>query len=131
MYSKILLLSLFVCFALCAKSKAEPSRALSLEILTYEDAVIMANNNDCEIYVLFVGSHCSWCEKQKAVLMDPEVINSLKKYVIAFIDIERKDLTRKFKVRSIPDHFILTKDEKIRKNKTGYQDKKNLLKMID
>ena len=130
MYSKILLL-FFVCFALCARAKADPSKAILLEVLSYEDALILAKNNNKNIYVLFTGESCSWCQKQKEVLLDPKVVDRLKNYVVAFVDIERKDLTKKFKVRSIPDHFILTKDEMIIKNKTGYQDKKSFLNMID
>lgn len=119
-------LAIGICLALpynvLAKEKEQIKQVLNLEYVSYEDSLILAKKENKNIFIFFTGDYCGWCYKQKEVLMDQEVIKSLKDHIICFVDLsERKDLAAKYKVKSIPTYFIIDKDENVIKKHTGYK----------
>ena len=84
------------------------------------------------VFVFFTGEYCSWCQKQKDVLMEQDVLNSLKDHVICFVDLlERKDLAKKYNVKMVPAYFIIDSEEKLIKKHTGFKTSKDLISWIE
>lgn len=110
----------------------EPVKALSLEIHSYEDALRVAKDSESDVYVLFVGNKCEWCERQKAVMVDPRVVEGLKSFVVAYVNVsENKELAKKHAVRLVPTHLILDADGEPLKKFAGHQSAEDLLKWLD
>lgn len=120
----ILFIFLLVCFCL-------PARGGDLVSYQYKDAIALARQTDQQIYLVFFGQECPWCDKQKEVLVEEQIVKVLNKYLVVFVDIkEEAELAKSYRVRSIPCHFIINFNEKIIKKTTGYQDTDKLEKFI-
>lgn len=129
---RILILFLLIgCCSSFAPAQEEIKQVLKLEYLSYEDSLILAKEKDKKVFVFFTGEFCSWCQKQKDVLMEQKVLDSLKNHVICFVDLlERKDLAKKYNVKSVPSYFIIDADEKMIKKHTGYKSADDLVSWI-
>jgi thioredoxin-related protein len=102
----------------------------TLEILSYEDAVILSKEQDKKLFLLFGADYCGWCHKQKQVLMDQEVLGELQNYIVCFVDkTQREDLSKKYEVKSIPAYFVI-KNDKVLKKSIGYKDKEGFLNWL-
>jgi thioredoxin-related protein len=121
MYKLLLGLALFfVCSTVVA------NEVLLLEYVSYEDSLKLAKEQNKKVFVLFTADYCSWCEKQKEVLQEGEVLIKLKSYVICFVDTQkRKDLAEKFNVKTIPNYFILDQNGEVLKKHVGYKNAKD------
>lgn len=98
---------------------------------SYEDAVEAAKTEGKDVYVLFGGEDCPWCVKQKAVLQDSEVGESLSDFVVVHVDISsRRDLVARHRIRSIPVSMVVDADESVKKKAVGYMDKVKFLNWI-
>lgn len=110
----------------------EPVKALSLEIHSYEDAIELAKGSDSYIYVLFVGDRCSWCDRQKTVMIDPKVVDGLKSFVVVYVNVSKeKDLAKKHGIRMVPTHLIIDEDGDPIKKFAGYQTADDLLRWLN
>ena len=108
-----------------------PQEVLLLEFVSYQDALVLAKDDDKKIFLLFTSENCPWCDKQKDVLTNPELVKKLKDYVVCFVDSKKeKELSKTYKVRSVPSYFILDKQEKILKKNIGYKSKEEFLNWI-
>lgn len=117
MYKLLLGLALFfVCLS------AMGNEVLLLEYVSYEDSLKLAKDQNKKVFVLFSADYCSWCDKQKEVLQNGEVLVNLKSYVVCFVDTqERKDLAEKFKVKTIPHYIILDQKGEVLKKHVGHK----------
>lgn len=128
----ILILSLF-CVAVCLTNThaQDAHNVLLLEFVTYQDALVLAKDHDRDIVLLFTSDNCPWCDKQKDVLTDPEVVAKLKNYVVCFVDLRKeKDIAKNYRVRSVPSYFLIDKEEKIIKKNVGYKNKSEFLNWL-
>jgi thioredoxin-related protein len=107
-------------------------QAISIEIYDYKDAVEISKETKRPIYILFVDKDCGWCSLQKEIYEKPEVINVLKEgFIVSFVDLsEEKEISKKYKVRSVPSHFILDSEGEVLKKIVGYKDKDKFLNFI-
>lgn len=100
---------------------------LTLEYLSYEDAVILSKEQDKKLFLIFSSDDCVWCEKQKQTLMEQKVLYELQNYIICFVDKnQRLDLSEKYKIKSIPAYFVI-KDDKTLKKAIGYKNQDDFL----
>lgn len=105
----------------------------SIVVHEYQDSLIMAEEQNKKILIIFTSDYCSWCKKLKETLSDPTVVENLNNYIICYVnmkDLENKDLIKKHNVKSIPDIFILDKKENIIKHHVGYQNKNQLMNWL-
>jgi thioredoxin-related protein len=108
-----------------------PVLAAQLSFHSYEDGLEIAKSQDKMVYVLFGADHCPWCHKQKDVLLDDEVLGSLSDYVMVYVDTsEERDLSSKYKIKSIPVSMILNSDGSAARKNVGYMDKFKFLRWI-
>lgn len=105
--------------------------AAQLSFYSYEDGLKVAKDQDKMVYVLFGADHCPWCHKQKDVLLSDEVLDSLSGYVMVYVDTsEERDLSSKYRVKSIPVSMILDSEGKVERKNVGYMDSSKFLKWI-
>lgn len=91
---------------------------------SYEDALIISKEQNKQILLMFTGEHCSFCEKQKQVLFDKDVVKHLNNKVVCFVDIsENKSIANKYNVKVVPTYFILDHQENVIKKNVGYKNK--------
>jgi thioredoxin-related protein len=118
-------------FGFCLISAAfffSSASASGLEFLSYEDAVSVARSEGKDVYVLFGGEECPWCNKQKDVLAKDSVVRSLSRYVVCYVDTgDREDLARRYRVRAIPVSVLIDADERVVRKNVGYMDESKLL----
>lgn len=99
---------------------------------TYEETLLMAEQENKKIFLLFTSESCHWCDSQKRVLLENEVLNALEDHLIYYIDItENKELAKKYKVRTIPVSFIIDHKEKVYKKNIGYLSKEKFINWIE
>jgi thioredoxin-related protein len=128
----VLFLTFGFCFSSFSYAKDEIKQVLNLEYVSYEDSLVLAKEQNKKVFVFFTGEYCSWCQKQKDVLMEQDVLNTLKDHVICFVDLlERKDLAKKYNVKMVPAYFIIDSDEKLIKKHTGFKSSKDLISWIE
>lgn len=110
---------------------AKPIEYAVLELVTYEDALILAKEQNRTVYILFTNKNCSWCEKQKKVLENLKISDTLKDNIVCYIDTDlEKEIAREYKVKSIPVHFIIDKDLNVIKKNMGYLNQEEFKKWI-
>lgn len=111
----------------------EYSFSQSIVVETYQDSVILATDQNKKILMIFTSDTCSWCEKLKMNLSDPDVIEALNNYIIYYVDMKDKNndfLVKKYNVKTIPNCIILDKKENILKNSIGYKNKNQLINWL-
>lgn len=114
----------FVVCALGFSSHAEdPKDAVHLEAASYEEAIQIAQKQERNLYLIFKGKWCSWCEKQDETLKDEKISRSMNGMVFYVVDLgSRRDLAKKYGVTSVPSHRFLAPDGKVIKSHVGYMD---------
>lgn len=92
------------------------------------DAIALSETIDKDIIVIFTAEWCYHCVRMKNdIIQNPEMIEDK---IICYIDKDNaKDLVKEYKVKTIPDYFILR--DKIELGRTvGYQNKDQFKKWI-
>lgn len=120
-------------FSVCSGQVQERIiKVIDIEITSYEDSLVLAENENKKVFLFFLGDHCSWCSKQKEVILQEEVVKKLNDYIVCYVDLsERKDLASKYNVKVIPTYFIINKNEKILNKNIGYKNKNDFIKWLD
>ncbi len=82
------------------------------------DAIALSEETEKPILVIFTGDNCKFCDIMKNDLSKHSKI--LDGYVLCYIDYSNTELVNEYKVKLIPDYFVL--DDKIEiKRKVGYK----------
>lgn len=114
MFSRILL----VCAVLFFSGNIH---AEIMEVKTHDEALSVAKAENRDIYVLFGGDHCPWCDRQKSVVFAPNMEQALSGFVVLRLDVSKdRDLAKKYGVRSIPVNILLDSDGDVLKKRVGY-----------
>jgi thioredoxin-related protein len=101
---------------------------LTLEVLSYEDAIILSKEQNKKLFLFFTADYCGWCHKQKQVIMEQEVLDVLQNYIVCFVDTtKREDLSKKYKVKTIPAYFVIDTDGQVLRKNVGYKEKQDFL----
>lgn len=125
---KIALCLLLTIFSLNVKAQ---EIVLLNEFSSYEDALIISKEQNKEILLVFTGEYCSFCDKQKEVILDKDVIKFLKNKVICFVDIlENKTIAKKYNVKVVPTYFLLNYKGSIVKKNVGYKNKNEFISWL-
>lgn len=114
----------FLVFVLGFSSRAEdPKDVVHLEATSYEDAMAVAQKQDRNLYLVFKGKWCGWCEKQDVTLKDEKVAAAMDGMVFYAVDLgARRDLAKKYGVTSIPAHRFLAPGGEVIRSHVGYMD---------
>jgi thioredoxin-related protein len=101
---------------------------LTLEVLSYEDAILLSKEQNKKLFLFFTADYCGWCHKQKQIIMEQEVLDVLQNYIVCFVDTtKREDLSKKYKVKTIPAYFVIDKDGQVLRKNVGYKEKQDFL----
>lgn len=83
------------------------------------DALALSEATKTDLFVLFGAKWCKYCEHLKDDIRTNESV--LDDHIVCFIETDKnKDLAREYRVRGIPDYFILREKVEI-KRKVGYE----------
>lgn len=94
-----------------------------------EDAVLIAQDTQQPILVVFTADWCKFCNIMKKDIEDN--ITDFDNYIICYIDSEkRSDLAKEYRVKTIPDYFVL-KNNIESKRKVGYSNYMNLTQWLN
>jgi thioredoxin-related protein len=131
----IRLLLIGLCLGLFSANSFAQERIIktaTLDVASYDDSLILAKNQNKKLIVFFTADYCGWCKKQKEVAFDPDVVNELNKdYIVCYVDtVENKDISGKYKVRTIPAYFIVDEKENVIKKNVGYKNKADFLRWL-
>jgi len=90
----------------------------------YEKALMIAQKENKQVYVLVTSSSCRWCRKfEDTTLQDKEVLRMLEqKYVLVHADRDMDDLPEWFKIKRVPRHYFVTAKGKEIYSFLGYWD---------
>lgn len=100
----------------------------------YKEALELSAKNNKNIFIFFEADWCSWCKKMKSEVLDSKEISSEleSKYIILYVDVDNnKILSTKYKVKSIPEFLILSKDEDVLIRNSGYLNSEQFLSIIN
>jgi thioredoxin 1 len=88
-----------------------------------EDAVLIAQDTQQPILVVFTADWCKFCNIMKKDI--DQNIKDFDTYIICYVNTEkRSDLTKEYQVKTIPDYFVL-KNNIESKRKVGYSNYHN------
>jgi hypothetical protein len=117
--------TLFLILAILFSTNLIAEDAVFIDSL--EDAVSFAEDQDKELLVVFSADWCKNCIVMKKDIKSN--LNWMENKVICYVDIDtRTDLREQYKVRLIPDYFIL-KNKIESKRRIGY-DRKSFLEWL-
>ena len=93
------------------------------------DAVALSENINKPVLVIFGHQNCLACSTMKIDLdQNPTLLDNL---IICYIDMEvNKELAQEYRVRAIPDYFILQNNIEI-KRRVGYKNIRSFKKWIN
>lgn len=82
------------------------------------DAIAESENTNKDVLVIFTADWCGACKvMKKDIQRHPEVVEN---YVVCLIDYDtNQDLVKEYKVKTIPDYFVLKNKQEIKRRK-GY-----------
>jgi thioredoxin 1 len=106
------------------------SSAIDFAIYTnsLQDSLIESENSKKDILVIFTADWCGFCQKMKKDIDDDQSL--VEDLIVCYIDYdENKDLVKEYKVKNIPDYFLLHKGVET-KRKVGYSNKKDFKKWL-
>jgi len=84
----------------------------------YEKCLSLSKKYQKNILLIFSADWCPHCRKLKNGL---EKIEKSKKYIICIVDTDKnKQLTREYKIKSLPTSIIIDVDTNIVSSRTGY-----------
>lgn len=99
----------------------EPKETAHLEVSSYEDALSVAKENGRQVYLIFKGEGCVWCERQAEEILKPESNEAMNGLVVCTVDIhKRKDLRSKYMVKVVPSHRLLDSEGGVIRSASGY-----------
>lgn len=124
---KAALIAMLVSFP-CPVQSGQEAR---MWVESYEEAQKIAAEENRDIYVVFEGRSCVWCQKQKEVLASEEAGKFLSKFVVCVLNVStHKDLGKKYKVSGIPDHRVFDYAGNQEKSQVGYMSAEDLEKFL-
>ena len=111
-------------YSLCWFVSAEPPVYMSSLV----DSVALSETSDKEILVVFTADWCRYCSIMKQdISKAPKVVNDK---IVCYVDYDtNNDLVKEYKVKLIPDYFILKNRMEIRR-KVGYTTWANFIQWI-
>jgi thioredoxin-related protein len=90
------------------------------------DCIALSESSDKDILVIFTAPWCKYCSIMKKDLEEDQGL--LDNKIVCYIDFDNNpDLVKTYKVKTIPDYFILKNKVEI-KRKVGYTSKNNFVK---
>lgn len=126
--------ALAVLFGVCSfvAHAEKPKEAAHLVASSYDEAMEIAEKQDRNVYLLFKGNPCVWCERQAVELKDPDVVEAMDGMVFYVVDAyARKDLRNKYGVTSVPSHRLLDPKGETLKSHVGFMDAKMLVEFLE
>ncbi len=119
---KILLLSILVFQSICYG--VSDDYIITTKLV---DAIALSEELNKEVLVIFTANWCDYCNQMKK---DLEYCQELEGMILCFVNIDKNpELKQEYKVRSIPDYFLLKDKIEIKRQK-GYYGKKDFLKWL-
>jgi len=91
----------------------------------YNKTVELAKKEKKSIFMLFTKEQCRWCEKLKSNLLGNEEIEKIlqEEYVVLYLDKEKSLYPKKYKVKGVPDVFLISETEEVYTEILGYHPK--------
>lgn len=88
----------------------------------YDKAIIQAQKEKKDIYMLITSYDCRWCRKfETTTLKDEATMTRLKKeYVLLHLDKDMDDIPEIYKQKRVPRHYFLTQNGEIIHTFLGY-----------
>ena len=128
-FLSLLIITTFVFFDKSQSVAAEKENLIQTN--SYRDALLLSKEQNKKIFILFKSEQCHWCENQKQVLKDSEVINSLSSYIVYHVDTNKeKEVSLKYNVKAVPVLLLINNEEKVIKKNIGYLDKNKFIEWI-
>ena len=128
-FLSLLVITTFIFFDKSQSIAAE--KEILIQTNSYQDALLVSKDQNKKIFILFKSEKCHWCENQKQVLKDSEVINSLSSYIVYHVDINKeKEVSLKYNVKAVPVLLLINNEEKVIKKNIGYLDKNKFIEWI-
>lgn len=127
---KFILISLFLSYALIASSSF---KELGYET-DYNTALQKAKNQNKQIVMVLVSSHCPWCERLEEEVLFLEYTNELlQKHYIPLVQYSGNDeFPSKFDSYVVPTiHFIDSKNESIIESIHGFNNNWRFYEIIE
>jgi thioredoxin-related protein len=92
------------------------------------DSMALSESSDKDILVIFTAPWCKYCSIMKKDLQEDQGL--LDNKIVCYIDFNNNpDLVKTYRVKTIPDYFILKNKVEI-KRRVGYTDKSNFIKWL-
>ena len=112
-------------YSLCWFVSAEPPVYMSSLV----DSVALSETSDKEILVVFTADWCKYCSiMKKDIAQTPSVVDNK---IVCYVDYdENTDLVKEYRVKLIPDYFILKKRIET-KRKVGYTNFGNFIRWLN
>lgn len=86
----------------------------------FEDAIALSESSKMPVLVVFSAEWCKYCSLLKKDIDNGEYSKELDKYIVCFVDVDKRaDLKKEYRVSTIPDSRII-KDQKEQKQIIGY-----------
>ena len=91
----------------------------------YNKTVELAKKEKRPIFMLFTKEQCRWCKKLKSNLFENEEIAKIleEEYLVLYLDKEKSVYPQKYKVKSVPDLFLISETEEVYTEILGYRPK--------
>ena len=88
----------------------------------YNKTLEMAKKENKPIFILFSRKECQWCKKLKSKLLTTkEIAEQLKSdYVVLYLDKDSDYYPEKYRVKSVPDVFLVSPIEEVYAEILGY-----------
>lgn len=105
----------------------------SIWIDDYNTALIQAQEQNKNVYMLITSQDCGWCRKfESTTLKDKKIIERLKKqYVLLHVDRDWDEIPEYFKKKRVPRHYFLTAKGEIIYTFLGYWNTENFASFLD
>jgi thiol:disulfide interchange protein len=97
--------------------------ATQILVDTYSEAIKKSGELGMPVLVFFEADWCVWCQKMKAeTLTDAQVRQRMLGYIVVYVDADKeRELTRKFKLTSLPAYVITNVEQIALKAGMGFQ----------
>lgn len=99
----------------------------------YKAALVQAQKENKQIYMLITSENCRWCRKfESTTLEDENIIERLKsKYILLHISRDKDYMPNKFKKKRVPRHYFLTSEGDVIYTFLGYWNIEDFNSFID
>ena len=102
--------------------------------LEYQQALKKAKEEKKDIILLMVSNFCPWCQKLEKVVLSKKELNAQihKKYIPLILNKDAGDFPKAFETPMVPTvYFVDFQDEKIKKKVVGYNNRIDLINIIN